>query len=235
MKKLLLVGLIGLGGTFVASAAPIDCATLGTMAALQAAGSCATQDVLFSAFNYNAGDSGIAVGNVTAALKSLLFGGSIQVGWNFSPSGGAAWATTATAMSIGYSVRLCSAADVIGGLCFAAANALQSFTMAKAQEFPAFGPTGGPSLTNDFVGNNSTLHLPTDNIVGDGSDNTRQGSFSSGNTSVSPVLSTQSNSGANFGVQDLLIETTAPEPGTMLLAGAVLIVAGLNIRKFRRA
>jgi hypothetical protein len=107
--------------------------------------------------------------------------------------------------------------------------------MAKAQEFPAFGPTGGPAQTNDFTGDNSTLHLPTNNIAGDGSDNTRVGTFAIPNTLVSPVVSAQANGGANFGIEDLIIESSLiPEPGTMFLMGAALIVGGLNLKRFRR-
>jgi len=232
LKKLMLLGLLGFGSTFLANASPIDCATLTTMAALQAAVSCATQNVLFFGFTYNPGDTGITAANVTAGVDSTNFAGLIQVGWSFGPAGGAAWATSGiqNPMNIGYSVRLCGPADV-GVTCFTAATALQTFTAAKAQEFAAFG-SASPFMTNNFTGNSSSLALPTDNASS--ADNTDQGSFATGNTSVNPVLSTSGNGGALFTIQDLIIETTAPEPGTMILLGGGLVMIGLNLKKFSR-
>jgi hypothetical protein len=230
LKKLLLIGLLGFGSTFIAGAAPIDCATLTTMAALQAAGNCTTQNVLFDQFTYNPGTTGITAANVNAALTSSGGGGLIQVGWSFGPNGGNSWLT---AMSIGYSVRLCTAADV-GVVCNTAATPSQSFTSAKAQEFALFG-SPNPFMLNDFTGNNSgVLHLPTDNTSD--AANTHSGAFSSSNSSVSPVLSSTtfpSGGGGLVSIQDLIIETTIPEPSTMILFGGGLMVLGLNLKKLR--
>jgi hypothetical protein len=233
LKKLLLVSLLGIGSTFVASASPILCNSLANnFAALVAAGACTTQNVLFTfnAGSYNPMATGVAPVDVTATLTSLNFAGMIQVGWSFGPNSqttGGAWLS---AMTIGFGVRLCTAADV-GVNCVASSVPGSSFTFAKAQEFAANG-SPNPAMTNDFIGNSSTLHLPTDNSSGPA--NTNQGFFASGNTSVNPVQSTSTDGGALITIQDLITETVVPEPATMFLIGGALLVAGLNIKKFRR-
>jgi PEP-CTERM motif len=232
LKKLLLVGLLGFGFHFGASAMPLCSSIANNLAAFQAAGSCQALDTIFSGFNYDAGATGVTAANVTANLTTFLDPTFIETGFLFSPIGAARWNSSIT---IGYTVKLCDATctnDAPDGFTptgAAPGNAIIS--QAQTQEFtPRRDPTGNPIVTNSFVGNSSTLTLTTSNISN--ATLTNSGFFGTGNNMV--VVSTTSGTGNMTSIEDDVMQTFTPEPGTLFLVGGGLMLAGLKIKKWNR-
>jgi hypothetical protein len=236
LKKLLMVGLLGMGFSFGVGAMPLCSAISNNLQAYITAGSCQALDTIFTftAGSYNGGATGVTAANVTANLTQFQGAGIIEVGFGFSPVSGTG-GTWNSAITIGYALSLCDATCTNpspGGFTpIGAAPPNAAFNGAQVQEFTPFRDAGGnPILTNNFTGNNSNLPLPTNNTSN--ATLTNSGNFPLLNQSVTVV--TTSGTGNLNSIEDDVMQIFTPEPTAMFLVGGGLMLVGLKIRKANR-
>jgi hypothetical protein len=211
------------------------CSSVGNnLGALITAGSCQALDVIFSGFNYTQGATNVTAAQVTANLTTFMNANLIVTGFGFSPVGGLG-GTWDSPISVGYTATLCDATctnPAPGGfnpVGTAPNNVL--FTAAQVQEFTPFrDPAGNPILVNMFVGDNSSMPLPTSNVSN--ATLTNSGAFPLANRTV--TVSSTSGTGNMNSVEDDLQQSFSPEPGALLLVGGGLMLVGLKMKKVRQ-
>jgi hypothetical protein len=236
LKKILMVGILGIGFSLGAGAMPLCSSISNNLQAYITAGSCQALDTIFtfSAGSYNGGATGVTASNVTANLTQFSGSGIIEVGFGFSPVSGTG-GTWNSPITIGYVLKLCDATCTNpspGGFTpvgTAPSNAV--FSGAQVQEFTPFRDAGGnPILTNNFNGDNSSLPLPTNNTSN--ATLTNSGNFPLANSTVTVV--TTSGTGNLNSIEDDVMQIFTPEPGAMFLVGGGLMLVGLKLKKANR-
>lgn len=230
MKRWLIFGALGCMFSFGAMASTMTCqnvlslapngGTAGHLDALIAAGSCYSLDMLFSGFVYTPGAGDTVGANEISAAAVAVNGSTVVTGFHYSPDGG-----LTGSFDLGFTATLCNA----GGPCVPPPSSSSIIFKAQSQQNQV---DGVESMTNTWtpsVGN--TLVFNTN------SGNTTVGGFFSTTLKIGDSVTVDSHFGGPgtiTSVEDDLFAQVVPEPATMLLIGGALLVAGLNIKKFRR-